>query len=115
MQSSILQRGANIDITLRRDYAEKCVEHHAIELQCQHFGDSWSLSMEVMAVQHFDMDDNDSQSIVCSYYSHLSDDSKQKAAATTAHTSKLYQHLKDINALHPKQTTSWEVTDGCAK
>ena len=114
-KAAFVQRGANMDITLRRDYAERCVERHAIELQCQHFGGNRSLSMEGMAVQHFDNDDTDAQSIVCSYYSHLSDDSKQNAATTTAHTSRLYQHLKDISVLHPDKSTIWEVTDGCAK
>ena len=45
----------------------------------------------------------------------LSDDSKQDAATTTAHSKRLISLLKNEKVLKTSLSTIWENTDGCAE
>ena len=47
------------------------------------------------------------------FYSFLSDDSKQDAATTTAHSNSLIELLKNKNKLMSAFITIWENTYGC--
>ena len=49
------------------------------------------------------------------FHSFLSDDSKQDAATTTAHTKRLISLLKDKKLLTTSLSTMWENTDDCAE
>ena len=44
------------DVITRRDYAEQLTEKFPVQIQCQHFGGNRSLSMEGVAVQHFNIE-----------------------------------------------------------
>ena len=45
----------------------------------------------------------------------LSDDSKQDAVTTTAHSKRFISFLKDKKVLTSSLSTIWENTDGCAE
>ena len=49
------------------------------------------------------------------FHSFLSDDSKQDAATTTAHSKRLISLLKNKQVLKTSLSTIWENTDGCAE
>ena len=49
------------------------------------------------------------------YFNFLSDDSKQDASTTTAHSKLLISLLKNKQALTTPLSKIWENTDGCAK
>ena len=49
------------------------------------------------------------------YHSFLSDDSKQDAATTTAHSKLLIEMLREKKLLTSTLSTIWENTDGCAE
>ena len=49
------------------------------------------------------------------FYSFLSDDIKQDAATTTAHSKRLISLLKNEKVLTTSLGTIWENTDGCAE
>ena len=49
------------------------------------------------------------------FHSFLSDDSKQDAATTTAHSKRLISLLKNEKVLKTSLSIIWENTDGCAE
>ena len=49
------------------------------------------------------------------FHSFLSDDSKQDAATTTAHSKRLIELLKEEKKLASTLSTIWGNTDGCAE
>ena len=49
------------------------------------------------------------------FHSFLSDNSKQDAATTTAHSKILISFLKNKQVLTTSFSTIWESTDGCAE
>ena len=49
------------------------------------------------------------------YFNFLSDDSKQDASTTTAHSKLLISLLKNKQVLTTSLSTIWENTDGCAE
>ena len=53
--------------------------------------------------------------MACSISLFLSDDSKQDAATTTAHSKRLISLLKNKQVLKTSLSTIWENTDGCAE
>ena len=49
------------------------------------------------------------------YFTFLSDDSKQDAVTTTAHSKRLISLMKNKQVLRTSLSTIWENTDGCAE
>ena len=49
------------------------------------------------------------------FHSFLSDDSKQDAATTTAHSKRLISLIKNKQVLSTSLSTIWDNTDGCAE
>ena len=80
------------------------------------------MSIEGIALEHFSaapQSDINSSSLTCPrravFHSFLSDDSKQDAATTTAHSKRLISLLKNEKVLKTSLSTIWENTDGCAE
>ena len=79
------------------------------------------MSIEVISLEHFSATPQaDINSSTLSrprhavFHSFLSDDSKQDAATTTAHSKRLISLLKNKQVLTTSLSTIWENTDGCA-
>ena len=79
------------------------------------------MSIEGIALEHFSaapQSDINSSSLPCPrhvvFHSFLSDDSKQDAATTTAHSKLLISFLKNEKVFKTSLSTIWETTDGCA-
>ena len=80
------------------------------------------MSIEDIALEHFSSapqaDINSSTisfQIHAVFHSYLSDDSKQDAANTTAHSKLLISLLKNKQVLTKSLSKIWENTDGCAE
>ena len=80
------------------------------------------MSIEVISLEHFSAapkSDINSSSLPCPrravFHSFLSDDSKQYADTTTAHSKRLISLLKKKRILTTSLSTIWENTDGCAE
>ena len=78
------------------------------------------MSIEGIALEHFSaapQADINSSSFPSSrhvvFHSFLSDDSKQDAATTIAHSKRLISLLKNKQVLTTSLSTIWENTDGC--
>eukprot|EP00966_Prymnesium_polylepis_P330743 7386355-Prymnesium_polylepis.1 len=111
-------------IRTRRDYAERLAAAFNLEIQCDHFGNGRSLSMEGSAVETFcasavaalkngvwQMSDDDLRMV---FHSHLSDDSRQDAATTHAHMKALFKQLRRVGELF-EGFVDYDDTDGCGK
>ena len=80
------------------------------------------MSVEVIALEHFSaLPKADINSTTPSsqrhavFHSCLSENIKQDAATTTAHSKRLISLLKDKKLLKTSLSKIWENTDGCAK
>ena len=80
------------------------------------------MSIEGIALEHFSSEpQTDINSSTLSrpqnavFHSFLSDDSKQDAATTTAHSKRLISLLNNKQVLRTSLSTIWENTDGCAE
>ena len=80
------------------------------------------MSIEGIALEHFSAapqaDINSSTLSLprhAVFHSFLSDDSKQDAATTTAHSKRLISFIKNKQVLTTSLSTIWENTDGCAE
>ena len=80
------------------------------------------MSIEGIALEHFSaapQSDINSSSLPyprhAVFHSFLSDDNKQDAATTTAHSKRLISLLKNEKVLKTSSSTIWETTDGCAE
>ena len=80
------------------------------------------MSIEGIALEHFSAtpqaDINSTTPSLphhAAFNSFLSDDSKQDAATTTAHSKRLISLLKKKQVLTTSLRTKWENTDGCAE
>ena len=80
------------------------------------------MSIEVIALENFSAApqadiNSTAQSRPCHaiFHSFLSDDSKQDAATTTAHSKRLISLIKNKQLLTTSLSTIWENTDGCAE
>ena len=110
------------DVLCRRDYAEREVASFDNQIQSEYYGGNRSVSIEGIALEHFSAaphaDINSftlSRSRHAVFHSFLSDDSKQDAATTTAHSKRLISLLKNKQVLTTSLITIWENTDGCAE
>ena len=81
------------DVLCRRDYAERIVASFANQIQSEYYGGKISVSIEGIALENFTAapkSDINSSSLPCPrhavFHSFSSDDSKQYAATTTAHS-----------------------------
>ena len=86
------------------------------------YGVNRSVSIEGIALEHFSaVPKADINSSTLShprhevFHSFLSDDSKQDAATTTAHSKRLISLLKNKQVLTTSLSTIWENTDGFAE
>ena len=80
------------------------------------------MSIEDIALEHFStVTKEDIKGSTISRHRHaavhsfLSDDSKQDAATTTAHSKRLISLLKNIKVLTTSLSKMWENIDGCAE
>ena len=80
------------------------------------------MSIEGIALEHFSaapQSDINSSSLPCPrhavFHSFLSDNSKQDAATTNAHSKLFISLLKNQQVLTTSLSTIWENNDGCAK
>ena len=80
------------------------------------------MSIEGIALEHFSaapQTDNNSSTLSrprhAVFHSFLSDDSKQDAATTTAHSKLLISLLKNKEVLTTSLSTIWKNTYGCAE
>ena len=110
------------DMLCHRDYAERVVASFANRIQSEYYGGNRSVSIEGISLEHFSAatqaDINSStlsrpRHTVFHYF--LSDDSKQDAATTTAHSKRLISLLKNKQVLTTSLSKIWENTDGCAE
>ena len=79
------------------------------------------MSIEGIALEHFSaapQADINSSTLArprhAVFHSFLSDDSKQDAATTTAHSKRFISLLNNKQVLTTSLSTIWENTDGCA-
>ena len=98
----------------RRDYAERVVASFANQIQSEYYGGNISVSIEGISLGHFSAapkSDINSSSLTCPrravFHSFLSDDSKQYAATTTAHSKRLISLLKNKQVLTTSLSTIW--------
>ena len=110
------------DVLCRRDYAERLVASFANQIQSEYYGGNISVLIESISFERFSAapqaDINSStlsfpRYVVFHYF--LSDDSKQDAATTTAHSKRLISLLKNKQVLTTSLSTIWGNTDGCAE
>ena len=101
-------------VLCRRDYAERIVASFANQIQYEYYGGNRSVSIEGIALEHFSAaPQEDINSYILSrprhavFHSFLSDDRKQYAATTTAHSKRLISFLKDKQVLLISLSTIW--------
>ena len=94
------------DDICRRDYSERVVSSFANQIQSEYYGGNIYVSIEGIALEHFSAAPQaDINSYTLSrprhavFHSFLSDNSKQDAATTTAHSKKLISLLKNKQVL----------------
>ena len=94
------------DVLCLRYYAERVVARFANQIQSEYYGGNISVSIEGIALEHFSAAPQaDINSSTLSrprhalFHSFLSDDIKQYAATTTAHSKRLISLLKNKQVL----------------
>ena len=103
-----------------RDYAERLVKELDGEIQSEHFGDNSTLSIEGCILQYH-LNHNkrkqasEDKSIRMDFHSHFADFSKQDAATTFEHMSKMIENHIENHGSFPKKCVILDHTDGCAK
>ena len=109
-------------VLCRRDYVERVVASFANQIQDKYYSGNRSVSIEGIVLEHFSAAPQaDINSSTLSrprhavFHSFLSDDSKQDAATTTAHSKILISLLKNKKVLTTSLSTIWENNDGCAE
>ena len=102
------------DVLCRRDYAERVVASFANQIQYELYGGNRSVSIEDIAIEHFSaapQADNNSSTLSrprhAVFHSFLSDDRKQDAATTTAHSKLLISLLNNKQVLTTSLITIW--------
>ena len=102
------------DVLCRRDYAEGVVASFANQIQSEYYGGNISVSIEGTALEHYSAAPQaDINSSTLSrprhavFNSFLSDDRKQDAATTTAHSKRLISLLKNKQVLTTSLSTIW--------
>ena len=110
------------DVLCRRDYAERVLASFANQIQSEYYGGNRSVSIEGIALEHFSVSpQTDINSSTLSrprhalFHSFSSDDSKQDATTTTAHSKILISLLKNEKVLTTSLSKIWGKTDGCAE
>ena len=110
------------DVLCRRDYAERIVASFANKIQSEYYDGNRSVSIEGIVLEHFraaPQADINSSTLSrprhAVFHSFLSDDSKQDAATTTAHSKILISLINNKKVLTTSLSTIWENTDGCAE
>ena len=98
------QRELFQNVLCRRDYAERLVASFYNQIQSEYYGGNVCVSIEVIVLEHFSAaPQEDINSTTPSrrrhavFHSFLSDNSKQDAATTTAHSKRLISLLKNKN------------------
>ena len=109
-------------VLCRRDYAERVVSSFAYQIQYGYYGGNRSVSIEGIHLEYFSATDQEksssySHSCTCHdvFHSFLSDNSKQGAATTGAHSKRIIGLLKNGKCLSAGVNTIWENIDGCAE
>ena len=109
-------------IICRRDYAERIVASFSNQIQSEYYGGNRYVSIEGIALENFSsapQSDIISSSLPCPrhavFHSFLSDNIKQDAATTSAHSKRLISLLNTKQVLTTSLSTIWENTDGCAE
>ena len=94
------------DVLCRCDYADRVVSRFANQIKSEYYGGNRSVSIEGIALEHFSaapQADINSYTLSCPrhavFNSFLSDDSKQDAATTTAHSKRLISLIKNKQVL----------------
>ena len=110
------------DFLCRCDYSERVVVSFSNQIQSEYYGVNISVYIEGIALEHFSTAPQaDINSSTLShprhavFHSFLSEDSKQDAATTTAHSKRLISLIKNKQVLTTSFSTIWESTDGCAE
>ena len=110
------------DILCGRDYAERVVASFANQIKSEYYGGNRSVSIEGIALEHFSAAPQaDINSSTLSnpqhsvFHSFLSDDSKQDAATTTAHSKLLISLIKNKTLFTTSLSKIWQNTDDCAE
>ena len=103
-RTAFKQRELFQDVLCRREYSERVVARFAHQIQSKYYGGNKSVSIEGIALEHFSsLPKSYANSTTPShqrrvvFHSSLSDDSKQDAATTTAHSKRFISLLKDKN------------------
>ena len=109
------------DVLCCRYYAERVVARFDNQIQSEYYGGNRSVSIEGITLEHFSaaqQSDINSSTLArprhAVFHSFLSDNSKQDAATTTAHSKRLISLLKNKQVLTTSLSTIWENTDGRA-
>ena len=113
-RTAFKQRELSQDILCRRDYSERVVASFDNKIKSEYYDGNRSMSIDVIALEYFisapQADINSSIiSLQCHavFYPFLSDDIKQDAATTTAHSKKLISLLKGKKILATSLITIW--------
>ena len=108
------------DVLCCRDYADRIVASFSNQIQSEYYGRNRYVSKEGIALEYFSAApkaDNNSSTISCQrhavFHSFLSDDSKQDANTTTAHSKLLISLLKNKKVFKTSLSAIWEINDGC--
>ena len=109
-------------VLCRRDYTERVVASFANQIQSEYYGGNISVSIEDIALEHVSaapqVEINSStlsRPPHALFHPFLSDDSKQDADTTTAHSKRLISLLKNKLVLTTPLSTTWENTYGCSE
>ena len=110
------------DVLCRCDYAERVLASFSNQIKSEYYGRNRSVSIEGITLEHFSAAQlSDIHSSTLSrprhavFHSFLSDNSKQGAATTTAHSKRLISVLKNKQVLTTSLNKIWENADGCAE
>ena len=102
------------DVLFCRDYEERVVASFSNQIQSEYYGGNRSVYIEGIALENFSAApqvDINSSSLPCPrhavFHSFLSDDSKQDAATTTAHSKRLISLLKNKQVLTTSLSEIW--------
>ena len=103
-QNSFKRRKSFQDMVCRRDYSEGGVASFDNQIQSEYYGGNRSVSIEGIVLEHFSalpQTEINSSTKLCPchavIHSFLSDDSKQDAATTTAHSNCFIELFKNNN------------------
>ena len=102
------------DVLRRQNYDERVVASFANQIQSEYYGGNISVYIEGITLKHFRTIDTDTETLShpcptrhAVFHSILSDNRKQDADTTAAHSKKIIQFLKEIKFINAQCSTIW--------